>query len=197
MKKVSWSEGRWSRPPLSIAEVGLALEVEVAAESDWWRHTSYGFIHDDGHALLREFPNETAVEVSFMLNYSEQFDQAGIFITSGPEHWIKAGVEYCDGLPQVGAVVTQVNSDWSVAPIAEWINEEVTVRVSRSGDAVTVRAGIQGDLKLVRVAPLDPTRAWQAGPMCCAPTRAGLKITFTRWAVGEADKNLHALSNEQ
>ncbi len=191
MKNVSWSEGSWTRKPVSLSNEGAVLTVEAAAESDWWRTTSYGFIHDDGHALVKEFPNESAVEVSFILDYTEQFDQAGIFITADSENWIKAGVEFCDGFPQVGAVVTQTNSDWSVAPVAEWMNKEVTIRVSRSGDAVTVRAGINGDLRLVRVAPLDPSRAWSAGPMFCAPTRAGLKVNFTKWSEGAADSELH------
>ena len=191
MKTIAWSEGSWTRKPVSISQDGNSLNVEAAAESDWWRTTAYGFIHDDGHALVKEFPNESAVEVSFILNYTEQFDQAGIFVTSDPENWIKAGVEYCDGFPQVGAVVTQVNSDWSVAPVAEWMNQEVTIRVSRSGDAVTVRAGINGDLRLVRVAPLDPNRTWSAGPMFCAPTRAGFTVTFTKWTEGPADSELH------
>lgn len=191
MKSIAWSTGRWSREPVSIQESAETLAVEAAAESDWWRTTSYGFIHDDGHALLKEFPNESSVEVSFVLNYTEQFDQAGIFITADKENWIKAGVEFCDGLPQVGAVVTIVNSDWSVAPVAEWMNKEVTIRVSRSGDAVTIRAGIDNDLRLVRVAPLDPSRTWSAGPMFCAPTRTGLVVTFTGWSEGEADPELH------
>jgi regulation of enolase protein 1 (concanavalin A-like superfamily) len=191
MKNVAWSEGNWTREPVSQSQEGAVLTVEAATESDWWRTTSYGFIHDDGHALVKEFPNESAIEVTFVLNYTEQFDQAGIFITADSENWIKAGVEFCDGFPQVGAVVTQKNSDWSVAPVAEWMNKEVTIRVSRSGDAVTVRAGINGDLRLVRVAPLDPTRTWSAGPMFCAPTRAGLKVTFTKWSEGPADSDLH------
>ena len=191
MKKIAWSEGTWTREPVSVHEQGATLAVEAAAESDWWRTTAYGFIHDDGHALIKEFPNESAVEVSFILNYTQQFDQAGIFITSDAKNWIKAGVEYCDGFPQVGAVVTQINSDWSVAPVPEWMNKEVTIRVSRSGDAVTMRAGINGDLRLVRVAPLDPSLSWSAGPMFCAPTRAGLVVTFTKWVQGEADSELH------
>ena len=191
MKTIAWSEGSWTREPVSVNEQGATLAVEAAAESDWWRTTAYGFIHDDGHALIKEFPNESAVEVSFILNYTQQFDQAGIFITSDSKNWIKAGVEYCDGFPQVGAVVTQINSDWSVAPVPEWMNKEVTIRVSRSGDAVTMRAGINGDLRLVRVAPLDPSLSWSAGPMFCAPTRAGLIVSFTKWAQGEADSELH------
>ncbi|CAM8629928.1 DUF1349 domain-containing protein [Candidatus Planktophila dulcis] len=191
MKTIAWSEGTWTREPVSVNEQGATLAVEAAAESDWWRTTAYGFIHDDGHALLKDFPNESAVEVSFILNYTQQFDQAGIFITSDAKNWVKAGVEFCDGFPQVGAVVTQINSDWSVAPVPEWMNKEVTIRVSRSGDAVSMRAGINGDLRLVRVAPLDPSLSWSAGPMFCAPTRAGLVVTFTKWAQGEADSKLH------
>ena len=191
MKTIAWSEGTWTREPVSVNEQGATLAVEAAAESDWWRTTAYGFIHDDGHALLKDFPNESAVEVSFILNYTQQFDQAGIFITSDAKNWVKAGVEFCDGFPQVGAVVTQINSDWSVAPVPEWMNKEVTIRVSRSGDAVSMRAGINGDLRLVRVAPLDPSLSWSAGPMFCAPTRAGLIVSFTKWAQGEADSELH------
>jgi regulation of enolase protein 1 (concanavalin A-like superfamily) len=191
MNIVPWTQGTWTRNPVSFVEEGSSLVIESFEGSDWWRTTSYGFIHDDGHALVKEFPQDSAVEVSFILNYTEQFDQAGIFITSGPEHWIKAGVEFCDGFPQAGAVVTSVKSDWSVAQVPEWMNKEVTVRASRSGDAVTIRAGIGSDLRLLRVAPLDPSRTWSAGPMACAPTRAGLTTTFTKWSEGAADSALH------
>jgi len=71
------------------------------------------------------------------------------------------------------------------------MNKEVTVRASSSGDAVTIRAGIGSDLRLLRVAPLDPSRTWSAGPMACAPTRAGLTTTFTKWSEGAADSAPH------
>lgn len=191
MKKIAWNEGTWIRKPASVAEVDGALKVESIEASDWWRITSYGFIHDDGHALTIDFPNESAMEVSFILDFTEQFDQAGIFIRTDEANWIKGGVEFCDGYPQVGAVVTQNKSDWSSSRISEWMGKEVTVRASRSGDAVTIRAGISGDLQLVRVAPLDPARSWSAGPMTCAPSRAGLVTTFTSWSIGEPDQELH------
>ncbi len=52
--------------------------------------------------------------------------------------WIKAGIEYCDGALQLGAVVTAGASGWSSAPVP-WHGREMTLRASRSGDAVTVR----------------------------------------------------------
>ena len=191
MKTIAWSEGTWTRKPVSVVEVDNAIKVESIEGSDWWRITSYGFIHNDGHALVKDFANDTAMEVTFILDYTEQFDQCGIFISADDENWVKAGIEFCDGYPQVGAVVTRTTSDWSSSRISEWMGKEVTVRASRSGDAVTIRAGINGDLQLVRVAPLDPTREWSAGPMACAPTRAGLVTTITGWRIGDCDEALH------
>jgi hypothetical protein len=68
----------------------------------------------------------------------------------------------------------------------------VTVRASRSGDAVTVRARVDDEpFRLVRVCPFPPSAPAEAGPYCCAPTRAGLVVRFRRWATGPADAALH------
>jgi regulation of enolase protein 1 (concanavalin A-like superfamily) len=191
LKSIAWSEGVWTRTPVSQKLENGHLIVEAAEGSDWWRITSYGFIHDDGHALLREFPQDSSIEVSFVLNFKEQFDQCGILIRSDEENWTKAAVEFSDGHPQLGAVVTRSQSDWSTGRVSEWIGKEVTIRVSRSGDALTVRAKADEDYRLVRVAPLDSRRSWTAGPMLCAPTRAGFVATLTSWRVGESDAKLH------
>ncbi|MGY3262392.1 regulation of enolase protein 1 (concanavalin A-like superfamily) [Frigoribacterium sp. 2355] len=81
------------------------------------------------------------MEVSFVLDFSAQFDQAGIFVSVGPETWVKAGVELSDGEQSLGAVVTRGESDWSLSPV-EWTGRTVTMRASRSGNALTVRARV-------------------------------------------------------
>ncbi|SCG36906.1 hypothetical protein GA0070609_0338 [Micromonospora echinaurantiaca] len=190
---VDWAEGEWWNEPLRV-EDGPAGEllVEPAEGSDLWRHTSYGFVHDDAPALLAPFPAGSAVEVSFRLDYTEQFDQAGVLVRVDERTWVKAGVEVSDGQPQVGAVVTREFSDWSVAPVLEWVGQEITVRASRAWDALTVRARADGEpWRLVRLAPLDPAATATAGPYCCAPTRAGLRVRFTGWRRGPADAALH------
>nr|WP_244186286.1 DUF1349 domain-containing protein [Arthrobacter agilis] len=171
---------------------GRTLQVTAAERSDAWRHTSYGFVHDSAHALLAPLPAEGAMEVSFLLDYTEQFDQAGIYLHVSESVWIKAGVEVSDGIPQVGAVVTHGVSDWSVAPVPEWIGREITVRLSRAGNAVTIRARAGDEpFRLVRVAPLDESARAEAGPFCASPTRANLTTTFTRWVGTDADATLH------
>lgn len=184
--------GTWTHEPAAVALDGDALRVTAVEGSDAWRTTSYGFVHDSEHALLQPIDGPFSVEVSFVLDYTEQFDQAGVFLRVDDRTWIKAGVEFSDGAPQLGAVVTHGTSDWSVAPVPEWAGRVVTVRASRDGDAVTVRGWAAGEEpRLVRVAYLDPDAAVSAGLLCAAPTRAGLTVTFTEYRVGEPDGSLH------
>jgi len=192
MRRVPWSEGSWTHPPAAVVTDGDNIVVTAVAGSDAWRVTSYGFVHDDEHALLAPLPAEAALEVTFTADLSEQFDQAGLFLRVSDEQWMKAGVEFADGVAQLGVVVTDGFSDWSAAPVPEWAGERVTIRASRSGDAVTVRARTGDDAwRFVRLVPLDPALDVHAGPFVCAPTRAGLAVRFHSWVVGEPDGSLH------
>lgn len=189
---ISWSSGTWTNAPVEALTAGDGLRVTAVEGSDAWRLTSYGFVHDSEHALLAPFPNGTAIEVTFRLDFTDQFDQAGIFVSVDEETWIKAGVERSDGENSLGAVVTRVFSDWSLSPVPDWHGKLVTIRASRSGNALTVRARVDGgDWRLVRVAPLDEEATVTAGPMCCAPSRSGLQVQFTAWQTGAADGSLH------
>ena len=191
MKEISWDQGVWLNPPVKAVDKNSQLKVTTVHESDFWRNTSYGFVHDSGHALLTDFPAHSSMEVTFILNYSGLFDQAGIIVYSDSHHWIKAGVENADGLPQVGAVVTSINSDWSLAPVPQWMGKEVTMRASRTTDALTIRARCGEDDQLIRLAPIDASLSWSVGPHCASPVSKSLEVTFTRWAHGDADLALH------
>lgn len=202
MSAISWTAGHWTTEPAHVDERGGDLHVTAVEGSDAWRVTSYGFVHDTEHALLAPFPQETAMEVEFTAAFSEQFDQAGIFVRASDQHWVKAGVEYADGACQLGAVVTDGVSDWSLAPVSDWVGKRLRVRVSRSGNALTVRAGVvdgadgagatgAAELQLVRVIPLDPELEVEAGPLVCAPTRPGLTVPFHSWQLVEPDASLH------
>lgn len=190
-----WDAGIWTRDPVAVTAAADGLVVEAAEGSDFWRTTHYGFVHDDGHALLAPWPADAAVEIAVDTStLTGLYDQAGLFLHGGDELWIKAGLEVNDGVLHVGAVVTNRVSDWSLAPVPEWAGEIVTVRASRSGvegDAVTLRARAgDGPWRTIRVAPFDADAA-TAGPMVCAPMRAGLEVRFTGWAFVEADVDLH------
>jgi regulation of enolase protein 1 (concanavalin A-like superfamily) len=190
---IPWTDGTWTTEPEAVRIHAGGMDVTAREGSDAWRTTSYGFVHDTEHALLAPLPQGTAVEVAFELDLAEQFDQAGVFVRVDAETWIKAGVERSDGEDGLGAVVTRGVSDWSLAPVPGWSGRRVTIRASRSGDALTVRARVDDEpWRLVRVAPLDPDAVASAGPFCCAPTRAGFTARFASWRTGPADAALHA-----
>jgi regulation of enolase protein 1 (concanavalin A-like superfamily) len=191
-RKIPWGEGKWRTAPKAAREEGEHLIVEAVEGSDFWQKTLYGFEHDSGHVLLAPWLASDAIEVSFNLRgFTALYDQAGILLWHGPRHWIKAGIELNDGVPHLGAVVTSEYSDWSLAPVPEWANATITLRASRTKDAVVLRASANGGAwRMLRVAPFRYDAA-QAGPFLCAPKRAGLEVTFMRWASTEPDVDLH------
>lgn len=192
MTDIAWTDGTWTTEPAQVDFAHGGMRVTAMEKSDAWRITSYGFIHDTEHALLAPFEEGTAIEVSFDLDFSAQFDQAGIFIRVDETSWIKAGIEWSDGEESLGAVVTRGMSDWSLSPVPGWAGRSVTVRASRSGNAVTVRARVDDEpWRLVRVAPFELESVATAGPFCCAPTRGGLTVNFTSWRTTSADTSLH------
>ncbi|GAA1585977.1 DUF1349 domain-containing protein [Kribbella sancticallisti] len=192
-RAIEWSEAAWLNQPEAVLADGSNLLVTARKGSDFWRTTSYGFVHDDGHALLTDFGVGTAIEVAFVASFEELYDQAGLLIRVDEQTWIKAGIEYTDGAPYLGAVVTHGRSDWSLAPVPEWDGREVTIRASRTGDAITLRARCEDEpWRMVRLAPLDPGATAAAGPMVCAPTREGLTVRFTSFAVTDPDAALHS-----
>jgi regulation of enolase protein 1 (concanavalin A-like superfamily) len=191
-RRIEWGEAEWMNPPEAVAVDGGDLLVTARGGSDFWRTTSYGFVRDDGHALLTEFPAGTSVEVSFTPAFETLYDQAGLFVRGDESTWIKAGVEMSDGYPQLGAVVTNGSSDWSLAPVAEWMGRRVTIRASRAGDAVTVRARVEDEAwRMIRLAPFPVDAPALVGPFCCAPERSGLQVRFHDFTSGPADRSLH------
>jgi regulation of enolase protein 1 (concanavalin A-like superfamily) len=96
------------------------------------------------------------------------------------ENWIKTGVEYVDGQQQASVVVTRGLSDWSVTPIEA--AAQVTIEIERSGDAVTVRYGVDGDepTTMLRLAYYPPAVPTLAGVMCASPDGPGYTVAFDR-----------------
>lgn len=194
MEPVGWSEMTWlNEPPAWRIDRG-ELEVETGRETDFWRETAYGFVHDDGHFLGAPLVGDAAVEVAFRGDFVARFDQAGLMLRAAPEVWLKAGVELSDGQLFASVVATVGHSDWSVAPLPSSARgRALTFRASRTGDGVTVRyrVGEEPTWRLLRVAYLPPAAELAAGPMCCSPTRAGLRVRFESVRVGPPDERLH------
>ena len=192
MTAIDWNCGTWLHEPPAHSIVDSGLVITTANKSDFWRDTGYGFTHYSGHALLIDFPPHTAMEVEFSAQWTKEFDQAGIFLHADDLHWVKAGVEFADGVLGLGAVVTDHQSDWSVGHVPEWMHQRIRVRVSRTHDALTIRARTrQESWRLVRLAPIDPDMKWTAGPLAASPSRASLSVHFHAWESFAPDESIH------
>jgi len=175
----AWN-GRRLNPPPRAAEDGGALVVSAAKGSDLWRDTSYGFRHENGHALLRPFEPDTAIEVSFVSDFDGTFDQAGALLWVDEATWLKTGIEISDGVAQLGAVATRGLSDWSMAPVPDWHGRAVTVRLDETDHG---RRGHDRAAHLVRVRQADRRRPPERRVRRVRPREGSCRRSAARMAV--------------
>ncbi|MFF3671383.1 DUF1349 domain-containing protein [Microtetraspora malaysiensis] len=168
----------WINEPRDWA-AGEVLRVVADPGTDFWQKTHYGFTHDNGHIFGRVMNGDLRITATFELDWSEQYDQAGVALRIDEENWIKTGVELVDGAPLVSAVVTRGWSDWSVVAAPDGFRS-VTVDLERTGDTVTVRYGLDGAApeRMLRLAYFPPDVPAFAGVMCAAPTGKGFETRF-------------------
>ena len=117
--KLRWDNGQPNRNggTWSHQQDG-SLTISPEPQRDYWSRTFYTplLVKHDAQTLLATVPlqMETMVTVAFTLSPVSQFDQAGIMVKVDDQCWVKAGIEYTDGLPRLSCVVTNEGySDWS------------------------------------------------------------------------------------
>src|SRR5882757_6620837 len=188
MGDIAWDDATWLNRPPKVRTDGNDLLVTTGPATDFWRTTGYGYVRDTGHALLTEFPVDSAVEISYVAQFDELYDQAGLLVRVDPTVWLKAGTELTDGAAHVSTVVTHGVSDWSQAPVPDWSGQEITIRASRAGDAVTIRAKADAEAaRIIREAPAAAVAAAAAGPYGGPPVGYGQTAGSDLYAPVPAD----------
>ncbi|HEV3292078.1 MAG TPA: DUF1349 domain-containing protein [Streptosporangiaceae bacterium] len=169
---------QWLNEPASWQRTGEVLRVSVDPGTDFWRATGYGYIHDNGHVYGELLPGDLDVSVRVRGTFASQYDQAGIMLRADEQTWLKTGVEFFEGRPRLSTVLTLGWSSWIVADLPAG-TDEVTLRVSRRGEAVEVRytAG-SGPAELAALVFLPPGRELLAGIGCAAPEGTGFTVNF-------------------
>ena len=168
-----------AHPPLSTEIDGDSLIVTTRDRSDFWRHTGYGVVHDNGHALLTEFVDGQAVEVTFLLRFDTLFDQAGLMVRVDDETWIKAGAELSDGLPNwARSSRTAIPTG---RPRRSPMGRPPRDDPSQSHGRRRRHPSPPRDRSLATRTPRPPAthRPREGRPHCCSPEREGLRVRFT------------------
>lgn len=179
---MDWTALSWMHPPAETRVQGTALQVTTGDKGDFWHDTFYGFRHHDGHFLHGAAAGDFTAELRFRADFQAQYDQAGLMLRADETHWIKCGIEYVGGLAYLAVVVTNGKSDWSQMPAPQF-SGHLDLRLTRCRDAVWVQYRVAEYWKMLRLAYFPPDLPVQVGPMCCSPSRAGLVVTFERYAL--------------
>ena len=169
---------QWLNEPASWQRTGDVLRVSVDPGTDFWRTTGYGYVHDNGHIYGELLPGDLDVSVRVRGAFANQYDQAGIMLRADEHTWLKTGLEFFEGRPRLSTVLTMGCSSWMVADLPPG-TDEVTLRVSRRGDAVEVRyAAGDGVAELAALVFMPPGREMLAGIVCAAPEGSGFSVAF-------------------
>lgn len=174
---------KWYNEPSSWHEQGGVITVASEAKTDFWRHTHYGFIRDNGNFYYQLVSGDFTAVVKITGQYQALYDQAGLMIRQDETTWLKCGIEFVDGLQQVSAVVTRDYSDWSVVllphtPASLWL------RLTRKGGTVEVQYSLDGEqYTMLRMAYLTPCETVNVGVMCASPDGHGFATTFEGFKV--------------
>ncbi|RZI56362.1 MAG: DUF1349 domain-containing protein, partial [Zymomonas sp.] len=118
-----------------------------------------------------------------------------LMLMADDTHWLKAGIEFNDGQPMIGSVLTAGQSDWATG-VFTGDASDFWMRLTRVGDALRLQYSTDGIVwPLMRLCRIDPALRYRVGVMCCTPQRAGLEVLFSEIALGPANgKDLHDLS---
>lgn len=184
----------WINEPAAWSGDATDLSLTTGEATDFWRETFYGFVRDSGHALLKPVTGDFTASAIVTGAYEQLYDQAGLMMRLDERNWIKAGIEYTDGMMHFSVVVTRQVSDWSVIPLPEARpQDEIGVRLTRHGDAIRIQYRI-GDSTwhMARLAPFSAADA-RVGVMACSPERGGFRARFRDVTVGPPiSRKLHA-----
>ncbi len=72
----------YNEPPVWNAK-GDRITATSGAKTDFWRHTHYGFVRDNGHFFWQQIKGNFTVDVKISGEYRDLYDQAGVILRSG------------------------------------------------------------------------------------------------------------------
>lgn len=184
----------WINEPQQWQIEGSALTVVTDDKTDFWRKTWYGFERFSGHIFVTDIVADFTFQVKVQADFNTLYDQAGIMFMLDEQYWLKAGIEFNDGVPAIGSVLTLNNSDWATGTFSG-NPREFWLRLTRKGDALRLQYSSDGrQWPLLRLCYF-PLGSAKIGLMCCTPERRGLTVKYLDIKLmPPMDKSLHDLS---
>ena len=173
----------WFNEPESYTIGSDGIDMDVPAQTDYWRVSHYGFTVDDAPFLYATYGGEFEAKVKITGYYKSRFDQAGLMLRLDHENYIKAGIEFVDGKYNISAVVTHKTSDWSVITLDRPV-KYIWIKAVRRLDAVEVFYSFDDKTyTMMRNAWMQDNHPVQVGVMGACPDGQGFKARFEHFQV--------------
>jgi regulation of enolase protein 1 (concanavalin A-like superfamily) len=142
----------WINEPRQWRRDDDLLSVTTDEKTDFWKETWYGFERFSGHFFGADVTGDFSFQVKVRADFKELYDQAGIMLVVDENHWLKAGIEFNDGAPAIGSVLTLQHSDWATG-VFPGNASEFWMRLTRKGDALRLQYSADGKIwPLLRLA---------------------------------------------
>lgn len=174
---------QWLNEPENYSIRNGVLEMQVPAQTDFWRIAHYGFTVDDGPFLYAVYGGEFEAKIKVSGEYETRFDQAGMMIRLDHENYVKFGIEFVDGKFNISAVVTHHTSDWSVIRLEEPI-PHLWLKAVRRLDAIELFYSFDDrEYTMMRTLWMRDNCPLQVGPVAACPDGQGFKARFSDFKV--------------
>ena len=190
---------QWFNEPENYSIRNGVLEMQVPAQTDFWRIAHYGFTVDDGPFLYAVYGGEFEAKIKVSGEYETRFDQAGMMIRLDHENYVKFGIEFVDGKFNISAVVTHHTSDWSVIRLEEPI-PHLWLKAVRRLDAIELFYSFDDrEYTMMRTLWMRDNCPLQVGPVAACPDGQGFKARFSDFKVRHLpdQRRVECLKNNQ
>lgn len=174
---------QWFNEPEKWTIENQVLSMFVTPKSDYWRISHYGFTVDDAPFYYALYGGEFEVKVKITGDYKRRFDQAGLMLRIDEQNYIKAGIEFVDGVYNLSTVVTHKTSDWSVIALEKPI-PFIWIKAVRRLDAVEVFYSFDDKTyTMMRNAWMQDNTPMMVGVMGACPDGDGFNVKFENFKV--------------
>lgn len=174
---------QWFNEPEKWTIENQVLSMFVTSKSDYWRISHYGFTVDDAPFYYALYGGEFEVKVKITGDYKNRFDQAGLMLRIDEQNYIKAGIEFVDGVYNLSTVVTHKTSDWSVIALEKPV-PFIWIKAVRRLDAVEVFYSFDDKTyTMMRNAWMQDNTPMMVGVMGACPDGDGFNVKFENFKV--------------
>ena len=185
----------WTREPSASLVSPARIEIVTKPHTDLWQRTYYHFRNDTAPVLQMTTGEQYfSFIVKTEFDSKVRFDQCGVALYLDSENWLKASIEYEDGVIQhLGSVVTNHGySDWATTEIPADVRS-MWYRLSRRGSDFRIDCASDGETwRQMRICHLlEGGGRVRFGVYACSPEDSRFTALFSDLQLGPCQWKAH------